>query len=410
MLALRFLQISDLHADSSFSGSKLNFSPSKKARLRRDIEAALTRAMETAQAEQVDVVLCPGDLWDDESVTFQSATFIYDAFASIAPIPVVITPGNHDPFNAFSYHNPRYYQAKVSRVHPRNVTVFSCVGIERRTLPDLPDVDFYGNCFEQNRPRNERVLAGLRPQRRDALNVLLLHGSLDRGPDSSPDEKLITAPFSTGELIACGFDYAALGHYHKFEAIHDDSGTIRGAYGGIPVARGLDELSDHYILLGTIEKGGVRPETLRKICVDPRRIRTIDVEIDSTVLNAPAAHARVARALDAEKVSETDIVHVILRGRIHPNVDRFEFDPDWMDAQCFHLSIDQSGLEPEYHIESLLSDEAESRRIEGAFVRRMKQLLDQSEGNPERVQLVRTALCCGLDALRRGEVGLRNVY
>src|SRR5690606_24811815 len=100
-------------------------------------------------------------------------------------------------------------------------------------------------------------------------------------------DAMATAPFNSAELLAAGFDYTALGHYHRYSDIRDDRGMIRAAYGGIPVARGLDETGDHFVLLGEIEKGGIRPDGgLAKEYVDVRHVKKIAVEIDRSVVSA----------------------------------------------------------------------------------------------------------------------------
>lgn len=407
MSSVRFLQISDLHLDCALTGSRLGYGIAKRARLKKDMEAAIVKAMNIVRTQSIDVVLCPGDLWDDEGVSITAASFLYEAFASIAPIPVLIAPGNHDPYNAFSYHHPKYYRMKTGKPHPGNVTVFNCNRIEPRVVASLPGVDFYGCCFEQNVPRTERILRNVRPQRHDAVNVLLLHGTRDDNMGAIAGKE-VAAPFSAEELLTCGFDYAALGHHHGFATIADEEGRIRGAYSGIPVARGLDERNPHFALTGTIGKGGV--EDLHTLDLDLRRIVAVEVQIDATLTNNTATQTRVDAALSLAGVGPDDICYVKLQGRTHPLVIGFEFDTEWQDSRCFHMVIDQSGLEPEYDIDRLLGDETSEKRIEGSFVRRMKDLLDKCDGDRESARLVRSALCYGLDALRNQEVKPRNVH
>ncbi|MCX7717674.1 MAG: metallophosphoesterase [Candidatus Sumerlaeaceae bacterium] len=408
MSRVRFLQFSDCHLDSALAGSRLGFPPDKRARLNRDIEAALTRMVEIAREEQVEVVLCPGDLWDDESVAFTSATFLYDTFALLAPVPVLVAPGNHDPFNAFSYHNPAYYKSKAGRPHPRNVVVFGSPRLERRTVAALPDVDFYGCCFEANVPRTDRILAGVRQARPDMINILVLHGSRD-DLVAGRGERALTAPFSRDELLAAGFDYAALGHYHRYSVIEDDSGRVRGAYAGVPVPRGLDETGDHGVLVGEIAEGGVVPGSLKRISVSPRRVLRLEVEVDASLLNAAAAQERISGAVAAAGASAEDILYITLTGRTHPDVTGFDFDPAWLDDLAFHAVVDQSRVEPDYNLDALLHDETACKRIEGQFAARMKRLLDEAAGDPARERLVRQALHLGLDALHGRELRPRHV-
>ena len=409
MPSLRFLQISDLHIESSLAASRLGLPPAKQAELNREIGRGLDRAVEIAIRLEVEVVLVPGDVWDDESVSLQAATRFYEALGSLAPVPVIIAPGNHDPFHPFSYHHPQYYERKCGRPHPPNIHVFQSPAITCLRVPTLPDVDFYGCCFEGNVPRRNRILQGLRPERDGALNVLLLHGSQDDTVPGNRGGGDMTAPFSREELLAAGFDYAALGHYHRFSAITDDKDRVRGAYGGIPVARGLDEAGDHGVVVGDIDKGGVSADSFERVSIDPRRILRLEVEIDPTVLNAAAAQQRISAALAAAGVTPQDIAVVELRGRTHPDVDGFDFDPEWLEKPCFHLSVDQSALEPDHNLAGLLADPAAARRVDGAFARRMMALVD-AEKDPQRRAILRAALRHGLDALQGREVRQRDVH
>src|SRR5690606_31149467 len=115
----------------------------------------------------------------------------------------IITPGNHDPYHVFSYHNASYYEDRTGQPHPANVHIFTTPNISSLELPSLPGVTFYGCCFTENRPRRERILQGLRPESPDHLNILLLHGSQDDIVAPDPDA-MATAPFSAAELLECG--------------------------------------------------------------------------------------------------------------------------------------------------------------------------------------------------------------
>lgn len=405
---LRFLQISDLHLDSSLSGGRLALPPEKRERINHDMVRALVRAVSMAVEAEVDVILLPGDAWDDESVSLATAAQFFDVLAKAAPIPVIIAPGNHDPWHVFSFYNPAYYADRIGQPHPTNVHIFTSPTISALQIPALPGITFYGCCFTENRPRRERILQGQRPgDNPDHLHVLLLHGSQDDAVAPNP-EAMATAPFSAAELLECGFDYTALGHYHRYSDIRDNTGAIRAAYGGIPVARGLDETGDHHILFGEVEKGGIRPDGLIREYVDVRHVKKLAVNIDRSVLSASELQSRIAHALREAGATIDDIVYVTLQGYSHPDVESFTVDPEWRDNQCFHLVIDQSGLTPDYDD---IEDSVESgKHVEGRYNQRMLELLKASEGDEERMRLVRLARTLGLDALRGREVKPRNVY
>lgn len=404
---LRFMQISDLHLDSSLAGGKLRLPQEKRERINHDMARALIRAVDMAREAEVDVILLPGDAWDDESVSMQTAAQFFEVLGRAAPIPVIIAPGNHDPNYIFSYYNPVYYEEQTGKTHPSNITIFNSPEITRLQLPQRPDVFFYGCCFIENRPRSSRILSGVKAGTEPGLHVLLLHGSQDDGFAPDP-EALATAPFTSAELLESGFDYSALGHYHRYSDIRDGSGSIRAAYGGIPVARGLDETGDHFILLGEIESGGVRPEALIREYVDVRQIKRLQVTVDRTVISTADVETRIAEALREAGATADDIVYVELDGYTNPNIDSFHIDPDWCSRQCFHLVVEQSGLTPDYG--DLDEESATDKHVEGRFNQRMLQLLSEADGNPRREKLVRMARTLGLDALHGREVKPRNVY
>lgn len=404
---LRFMQISDLHLDSSLAGGRLGLSPEKRKRINNDIARSLVRAVDMARDAEVDVILLPGDAWDDESVSMATAAQFFEVLGRAAPIPVIITPGNHDPYYVFSYHHAAYFQDQVGKPHPDNVTIFTSPSISRLQIPRLPGVYFYGCCFTENRPRRSRILAGVNAGPEDGLHVLLLHGGQDDGVAPNPDA-LATAPFTAAELLECGFDYAALGHYHRYSDIRDSDGAIRAAYGGIPVGRGLDEMGDHYVLFGEIERGGIRPDGIVREYLDVRHIKRLQVEIDRTVVSSAELETRIETALRDAGVTPDDIVYVVLNGYTHPDLGSYTIDPEWAGRQCFHLVVDQSELSPDYG--ELDQESVSDKHVEGRFNQRMLQLLEESGGDERRERLVRMARTIGLDALHGREVKPRNVY
>ena len=325
---LRFLQISVLHLDSSLASGRLALPREKRDRINHDIVRALGRSISLAIEAEVDVILIPGDAWDDESVELSTAAQFFDLLAKAAPIPVIIAPGNHDPYHVLSYYNSAYYQDRAGRSHPPNVHIFTSAQMQTIKVPTLPGVTFTGCCFTENRPRRERILADVNAPDGDDLHVLLLHGSQDDGFAPDP-EALATAPFSAAELLDCRFDYAALGHYHRYSDIRDSGGRIRAAYGGIPVARGLDETGDHFIIFGEIEQGGVRPDPgLMTEYIDVRHVKKLAVEVDRSVLSASELETRISAALREAGTTVDDIVYVALRGYTHPDIDSFIVDAD----------------------------------------------------------------------------------
>ncbi|GIX45580.1 MAG: serine/threonine phosphatase [Candidatus Sumerlaea sp.] len=407
--SVRFLQFSDLHLDSRLSSSRLCLPATKRSIRQRETLRFLDSLPELVREHRVQVVLCPGDLWDEESVSLETVTHLFDAFEKLAPVPVILAPGNHDFYHDCSYYEPGYYERKTGRRHPSNVRVFTSPVVESLRIPELPHVDFYGCCFEHNVPQTERILAGLqRLNRPENLNVLLLHGSLDDRLAVQRSGKDLTNPFSREELLASPFDYVALGHYHRYITIAGSDGCVRGAYGGIPLARGLDETDEHYVLVGEIRKGGVPSTEFKEISVDPRRIWRITVALDRSITNSRATFERIAAEFRRQGVGKDDMVFIELEGLVHPDTEAFFFDSQDFESLCFHAVVDQSKLEPDYDLASILADEASSKQVVGQFVRQMKEEIESAKDDAQK-QILRAALLYGLDALNGKPIRRRYV-
>ena len=94
---IKLLHLSDIHMGSGFAHGQINPATGLNTRL-EDFIAALTRCIDHALAEPVDLVLFGGDAFPDAT----PPPFVQQAFArqfcrlSEAGIPTVLLVGNHD--------------------------------------------------------------------------------------------------------------------------------------------------------------------------------------------------------------------------------------------------------------------------------------------------------------------------
>src|SRR5690606_32245994 len=88
-MSLVFMQLSDLHL-----GARLVNLPGEIAEhLRNSTREIVVEAFEAAKAENADLILMPGDLYDHNGIDASGQLhFIYELAASLAPTPVVIAP------------------------------------------------------------------------------------------------------------------------------------------------------------------------------------------------------------------------------------------------------------------------------------------------------------------------------
>ncbi len=228
---MKILHTADLHLDSPFSSSHI-FTADKRRNGQRQV---LRRIFELAKAEGCQMILIAGDLFDGKYVTPETVAFVKSLFSE-ADIPVIISPGNHDPFV-----NGSFYKSEAL---PENVYIFSSSELQRFDFPEL-HTSVFGYAFTSS-VLSESPLCGIDGGESDGgIRLLCAHADL-----SSPVSKY--CPLTVGDISALGIDYAALGHIHNRDT--DDSfggSTIR--YCGFAEGRSFDELGEGGVLIVDID-------------------------------------------------------------------------------------------------------------------------------------------------------------
>ena len=226
---MKILHAADLHLDSPFRGLA-----AEEARQRRQESRRLPgRLRDLANDSGAELVLLSGDLFDGENVYRDTLEQLKEALGAIR-CPVVIAPGNHDPYHPGSPYAKEGW--------PENVRIFTS---PRPQALELAGCTVYGAAFTAPR-REDGPLAGFSAPADGKLRLMCLHGDLSPG---SP-----YGPVSREEIAASGLHYLALGHVHQFSGLQRAGGTYY-AYPGCPEGRGFDELGEKGVLLGTVEEG-----------------------------------------------------------------------------------------------------------------------------------------------------------
>jgi DNA repair exonuclease SbcCD nuclease subunit len=268
--------------------------------------------VKAARAANADALLVPGDLWDAESVPPSSIHRVLAAFASFAPRPVFVAPGNHDFAGAGGFYDPSVLSALGMKAWPGNVVVFRDPGWTTIPVPGRDDAAVTGRAALSPAAVETRPLAPPPARPEVAHAILLLHGSLETYPGrDAPRGGKRTAPFSGEELVSAGFSWAALGHHHTLHVVSDPSGVPRGAYSGAPTGRGLDETGPRVFLKVTLVHG--RPPEVETIPADERSL--FDLSVDVSDLEGSALLERVESLLADEGVAAPDVVRLTLTGR-----------------------------------------------------------------------------------------------
>ena len=186
------------------------------------MSAAVTRATDWP----ADALLIAGDLFDADRVSQDTVDFVRRLFESAGSLPIIIAPGNHDPYTPSSRYATTTWPTNV-HIFPKPEWVAIEIG-EALTVHgfavDGPDIS--SNPFGSlELPNDGRV------------HVAVAHGA-ERG--CLPEGQKLYAPFSAAESVPPGLRYLALGHYHGFKHIEVPT-DAEVWYSGSPEGHGFDE-------------------------------------------------------------------------------------------------------------------------------------------------------------------------
>ncbi len=353
---MKLLHIADIHLDRVFHRAE---SRPAAARRRAELRDSVSRAFVLGRERSVDAICIAGDVYEHDYVSEDTVSFLRDSFAE-AEVPVLIAPGNHDPYLPGSVWQRTEW--------PRNVHVFTQDGVEPHALGD--DVTVWGAAFTA---RNCGPSAVTRFRVPDAAgtHVLLIHAALTG--EQWADEADYR-PVTRAQLRATGAVYAMLGHFH------DGRGDGFLCYPGSPEPLDWGERSGaHGASIVTVHDGAVTAEAV------PLATRRF---VERTVSVAGAAgSAQVEAALSGVVAEEAGAsLRAVLTGEIEPGC---EIDAASLAERCraglTELAIVDRTV-PAYDLEEL----AREGSVRGRFVARLLRSADPD---------AREAILAGLRAL-----------
>lgn len=195
---MKIAHLADAHLDSAFA----LFSPEVARSRRQSIRAALTAAVTAAIDEDADVLLVAGDLYEHERVSPDTGAFLVALFGDAAPLPIFVTPGNHD------WYGPSSLYARLD--WPQNVRIFTEDSLEPVELAS--GLTLWGAAHRA--PANTDGFLEHFELDRGGINLAVFHGS-ERGALVFQDEgKIPHAPFTAHQVEASGLAHVFCGHFH----------------------------------------------------------------------------------------------------------------------------------------------------------------------------------------------------
>ena len=301
--AMRFVHCADVHLDSPLRGLS-RYEGAPVDRLRRATRDAFERLVRCAIDEKADFVVIAGDLYDGDRDDFQTAMFLQGQLHVLrdAGIPVAIAYGNHDAANEIT---------KRLRL-PDNVFVFPAHAAGQKVLEDAGAV-LHGRSYP-TRAVTDDLSAGYLPPVDGALNVGVLHTSLDGRPGHDP-----YAPCTLDALVGRGYAYWALGHVHARE-VHEVGG-VHVVFPGNLQGRDVGEVGPKGATVVEYDADRVRGVACRDLApvrwarreVDLRDVAQVDEALDRVVADLGELRASCAAEAGAASAPELHAVRVVLR-------------------------------------------------------------------------------------------------
>ena len=342
---MKILQLSDIHMGGGFAHGKIDPQTGFNTRF-QDFVKSLSRSIDRAISEPVDLVLFGGDAFPDAT----PAPYIQQAFARefyrlvAANIPLVLLVGNHDRHaqgqggaSLSIYRSlgvPGTIVGDTIDTHTittrsGDIQIITLPWIDRSTLltreisASLSILEVNQLLLDKLQPRIEGEIRKLDP----ALpTIVLAHLMADNATLGA--EKLLavgrgfTIPLSF--LTRDCFDYVALGHVHRHQNLNKTNDPAVVYPGSIERVDFSEEKEDKGFVMVTIEpteqpqeqSAGKNFETTWEFCPLPvREFRTIKIDVSES--EQPQA--------DIEKaIAKVEIADVVVRLIYQLSPDRVE--------------------------------------------------------------------------------------
>ena len=295
---MKFIHIADVHL-----GAQPNAGTAYSAGRTEEIKNTFSRVVEICEKEKTDLLLIAGDLFHRQPLLRDLKEVNY-WFSRLTHTKVVLIAGNHDYIKKGSYY----------RTFKWNDNVYPLFGEKMGyVLIDELDLAVYGFSYHSQEIREERY--NIKAQGLAGTEILLAHGGDDRH-----------IPISPAALQNSGFDYIALGHIHKPQAVIKNLALYAGALE--PVDK--NDVGPHGFVRGEITKRGT---TAMFVPFASREYIHLVLETDESMTNGSVQNS-IREEICARGVE--NIYKIILRGMKDPDV---KFTPQYMDVYGNILEI-----------------------------------------------------------------------
>jgi len=370
-MSYKILHFSDLHLDASFAGQGFPVEFGKERRLH--LRSTLTGILAKAREFKVNAITIGGDLFVQEYLLPETADFIQQQFALLAPIKVIIAPGGQDPYtNESTYARLNWSE----NVHIFRQSKLDCLEL-------TPDIHLWGAC---NPPtRGQSLLDGFQLAR--GINILLLHALINLGNND-------VHTIASEAVRKAGFHCALFGGDHQGKSLVLDKTFLVNPGSPEPLAPSEDR-DLHQISVIDIDGETVR---IQPLSLQQWHYKSVEVNLTSCTSKAEAAHKIDKAVEDVLSNAERSGITISLVGRPRFDLNILSLSQLLQTSAMYRLETN-FGLG--FDVEQL----AREQTVRGFLVQGFLDRINKSTEESERNRLL-TALNFALQALEGKQVSL----
>ena len=355
---MKFVHIADMHFDSPLTNlsDKGNLGEQRRIEQRR----VFKKVIEYIKENKTELLFISGDLYEHKYIRKSTIEYINNLFKEIKDSKIFISPGNHDPFLKKSYYNDFNWSENVHIFGPQ---------IER---VELEDIDIYGFGFDDFYCTQSNI-ENVEIKNPEKINVLIIHGTLD---GANLEERQYNS-MNSKMLKDKGFDYIALGHIHK-NNFEKNANII---YPGSTISLGFDELGNHGMIVGEINKNSNKIEFIK---LDETEF--VEFEIDCTEINSVEDLIEKINEINME---ENKLYKIILLGKRNFEINIYDLYKYELNDRIIKI---KNKTKPNYDIEKI----AKENTLRGLFT---KEILDEIKKKNYDEEIIEKALEIGMEVL-----------
>ena len=328
-MGLKILHSADWHLGSPFA----SFSETQRETLKKAQQRMPFQIAELCQREQCDMVFLAGDLFDGP--WNQDLLELARNALESCGCPVLIAPGNHDPWSKAS---------PWLELWPGNVFIFP----PKLYALDLPELDcqVYGAGF--NGMDCPSLLEGFRAEGKRRWQLGLFHGD-PTNVNSNYN------PVTAAQIRESGLHYLALGHIHSAGGLEIENMVC--SWPGCPMGRGWDETGEKGCLIAELgDTVQVRTVTLETPRFYQQELELRDGKADLAGILPPAA--------------TEDFYRITLTGYGNPDLEALRREY----GKFPNLELRSRTVDP-----GELWDQAGEDSLRGAYFERLRQQAEQAD-------------------------------